>query len=512
MKKTIGLLMTLFVILTLGVPVYAQGEPSEKEEAVYGILYLDGSVKSLCVVNAFYGGDILDYGEYSEIRNLTTAEALTSNGDEITAHTDADRFFYQGTLDSKELPWNFSMLYTLDGQEIPGEELAGKSGALEIRLGVTRNDRADESFFDGYALQIGMKLDAGRCDAVQAPDATVAQAGGFTQLTFTLLPGNEAEYTVKADVSDFEMDAVTINGIRLAMNLEFDDAELKDQLAELADAIAQMDDGALELKEGMAELADGMDSYVSGMGSFVDGLNQLKDAVGSVNTGAGSLRDGLAELSDQSGAIVSGALAVQQSTFNTVNQQIAAMNLGLPVLTPENYAAVLGGIPEFAAMKAQLDAAIAFAAGISGYTDGVAQIASGASDLADGTSQLHDSVSTLPSAASSLYCAASDILSGLGKLRDGLADYQDGTSQLKDNTSGLDTQMEEKIREAMDTVSGGGDGVVSFVSEKNTHVNAVQFILKTEPIRIPEVESPPVQEPLSLTFWQKLLALFGIGE
>ena len=57
----------------------------------------------------------------------------------------------------------------------------------------------------------------------------------------------------------------------------------------------------------------------------------------------------------------------------------------------------------------------------------------------------------------------------------------------------------------------GTDGeVTSFVSEKNTNVRSVQFVIKNGPIELPDKE-PPAESPVQKqSWWQKLLSLFGI--
>lgn len=49
----------------------------------------------------------------------------------------------------------------------------------------------------------------------------------------------------------------------------------------------------------------------------------------------------------------------------------------------------------------------------------------------------------------------------------------------------------------------------SFVSEKNTNVESVQFVIKTEAIEKPEVVQTVEDEPQQLSLWEKFLKLFG---
>lgn len=57
----------------------------------------------------------------------------------------------------------------------------------------------------------------------------------------------------------------------------------------------------------------------------------------------------------------------------------------------------------------------------------------------------------------------------------------------------------------------GGEEIQSFVSEKNTNVDSLQFVIKTAAIEKAEetiVEETPV---VKRNFWQKLLHLFGLN-
>ena len=50
----------------------------------------------------------------------------------------------------------------------------------------------------------------------------------------------------------------------------------------------------------------------------------------------------------------------------------------------------------------------------------------------------------------------------------------------------------------------------SFVSDKNTNVDSVQFVIKTDEIEKEEAEDTTEDTEESLTFIQKVLKLFGI--
>lgn len=510
MKKILSLFLAFALLFTLGFTVSAADIPSSKEEVVYGILNLDGTVNNLHVVNIFKGGAITDYGNYSDLRNMTTSEKLNQTGDQITVNTKASKFYYQGTLKNRELPWDILIKYYLDGKEMSGADLAGKSGKLKINMSVKQNNKLSSTFYDNYALQIALSLDNKLCSNIKTENATIAEAGSKKQLAYTVLPGKGIDITVTAEVHDFEMEAITINGIKLSLGINIDSDEFTGQISELADAIKGLDDGAAELLEGLNQLSMGMQKYTDGMKAFRDGLSQLSAGADSLNTGAAALNNGLSELTKQNDALINGALAIQQGTFDSVNAKLSQMGLGLPVLTAENYSAVLSPISDLAEVKRQLDGAVQFTQGLKGYMDAVAQLGKGASDLASGTIQFKASSSVIAASANELYTGGAELNAGIKKLRDGLATYNDGTKQLRNGTSDMGSEINNKVDEILGSISGKGDKVISFVSDKNTNVSAVQFVIKTASINTPEVSKAALAKPVQLSFWNKLLKLFRL--
>ena len=499
-------------VITLLLPTgaaRAEATPTQKEEVVYGMLGLDGSVKSLYVVNILKGGEVTDYGNYSEIRNMTSTETLHLDGDRITVNTAAAKLYYQGKLISQNLPWSITIRYFLDGEELTGPELAGKSGELRIAVSITQNQAVDPSFYEGFALQLSITLDTLLCDNIVADGATIAEAGRNKQLSFTVLPGEGAKLQVTASVHDFEMEPISINGIRLNLGISFDETVFTNQISQLIAAIEGVDDGAGELLDGVRQLSEGMASYVEGLKEFKDGIVQLDSGVDGLKEGAQALDKGLLELSKQNTELIAGASAIRQTFFDTVNAQISAMELGLPVLTPKNYSLILSGIPELATVKNQLDNIVKFTEGLIGYTEAVSQLGEGASALSKGATELKSGSAVLATSAKELYDAAVTLNTAVGEVRDGLAAYKEGTKMIRDGTSGLNSEVENQINGILDSISGNGSKLVSFVSEKNTEVMAVQFVMKTEAIRLLKVETL-APKPKKLNFWQKLLRLFGL--
>lgn len=507
MKKAVLLLLSVFLLITLATPAFAaESANTSKEEVAYGILAHDGNVESVYVVNIFNTGDIVDYGRYAEVENLTDSSTVTKNGDKITIASPSDRLYYQGTLEDVKLPWNIAIKYAMDGKEVSASDLSGATGALAIHIQITQNPDANKTFFENYALQISMSLNTRLCENIISDGASVASAGIDKQLSYIALPGKGAEIHVSADVRNFEMDAITFNGIRLNLDIDIDDESFGDQFVELTAAIAELDDGAGDLLSGVKELSNGTTLYLDGLSAYKEGLKAMSEGSEQLVSGISGLDEGLKSLISQNDSLVAGALGIQQNAFDSVNKQLSGM--GIPEITPENYLDILSGNTSLSAVKSQLDNVVSFTNGVIAYTSGASQLEAGASEIKVGVSELSLSLSRAALGAQDLYDGASQLNYAVRSLQRGLAEYRSGVAELRDGTDGIENEISDKIDELLQELSGS-DEVISFVSEKNTDVTSVQFVLKTGAIDYSPDGTVPTTDREPLTFWDRLLALFG---
>ncbi|HPU63966.1 MAG TPA: hypothetical protein PK304_07410, partial [Mobilitalea sp.] len=118
--------------------------------------------------------------------------------------------------------------------------------------------------------------------------------------------------------------------------------------------------------------------------------------------------------------------------------------------------------------------------------------------------------SEITSAAKALYDGAEKINSGIKYLYEGMNNFKKGTGEFKSKTSGMDDKLKQEIDNLLKDMFGSEKQVKSFVSEKNTKIISLQFVLRTDPIKISTISAAEITEPVKLTFWQKLLKIFGL--
>ncbi|HJJ48129.1 MAG TPA: hypothetical protein O0X39_03935 [Methanocorpusculum sp.] len=251
----------------------------EKEEVVYVNLESDGSVEQVLVVNIFEleaGQSFTDYGDYFSVRNMVTSDPITINGDEVSGTVaNAVKMFYEGDLGAADIPWIISITYYLNGEQISADDLPGKTGALSIYIDIVPNPAVNKYFYKNYALQMTASLDAKKCMDIYAEGATVANVGSKKQLSFTQMPNKETHKVITANVVDFSMDAISINGVRLSMDFDVDIDDTKKDMQDLEDGIVKLDDGATELQAGITKLKNSQVLLESGAESLANGAYRL---------------------------------------------------------------------------------------------------------------------------------------------------------------------------------------------------------------------------------------------
>lgn len=141
--------------------------------------------------------------------------------------------------------------------------------------------------------------------------------------------------------------------------------------------------------------------------------------------------------------------------------------------------------------------------GLGEYTRGVARLVSAYSQLTDGAGELENGAEELANGVSSLN-------DGAEELADGAASLRDGTGELKEKTDGLSEEITEKIENGLSGLTASDSENVSFTSEKNTNIKSVQFVIKTGGVKSDGTDTPSPEVNVKLTFWQKLLRLFGL--
>ena len=310
-----------------------------KEETVYVLADAQGSIRQVIVSNWVKNGEgsdmLPDVSDLSNIENVKGYEDYTpgENGT-LTWEAQGSDIYYQGTSD-KELPVDVKLSYTLDGQEIAPEELAGKSGRVTIRFDYENREKQtvsingrEEEIYVPFAMISGMVLPSDTFSNVEATNARLISEGDNLLAVGVAFPGlrdslnleelkegmedeekrkeldelNIPEYIeISADAVDFDLNMTmtmamsdVLSDISLTNSIDLND--INESMDDLESASRELIDGTAKLKDGTGELKDGTVELKDGTGELKNGAAELKDGTGKLLEGALDLKDGTNEL------------------------------------------------------------------------------------------------------------------------------------------------------------------------------------------------------------------------
>lgn len=128
--------------------------------------------------------------------------------------------------------------------------------------------------------------------------------------------------------------------------------------------------------------------------------------------------------------------------------------------------------------------------------------------LKKGINELVNGYEKLDTGINSYTDGVNKILGGYKKLEKGSGKLVSGADEFFEKTEDMDSEMEDKIDKKIDDMTGSSDKTISFVSDKNTNVNSVLFVIKTPEIKMPAEEKETPAENEKTSIFTKFLNLF----
>lgn len=489
-KKSVvsGLVVTSLV---LGNGALIQAEQVTKEESVYVNAEADGAVTGITVSdwlkNAGVNGTISDKSALKDIQNVKGDETFEQDGEGLNWSAGADDIYYQGTTD-KELPVSVSLSYRLDGNEISPEEIAGKSGKVEIRVKYTNHSSVTkkingerEKMYTPFLMATGVILPTETFANVEVDHGRIVNEGSNNIVIGFGVPGMAEsldvsgdvaekfpqEFTVTADVVDFSLgNTITYASASILSDLEVDDDSTLDDLEEdietLVDSSEELVDGSKTLSDKLEELQDKFEEYA-------EGEKELNKGIGDLAAGGNKLAKGVKEYT-------AGVDSLANGTKDYVN--------GAKKITD-------GASQLYGAAKAMPNGYKEFSAGISKYTAGVDEIAEkmktsglaqGAASVSAGISELNGNLEKLKESYDSYEPIIAGIQAQAAQMEDegqkqALLAYAEGLKKLstgqKESVTALASATNEKskLKNGAAQVSGGikqvADGVSAVSAESS---------------------------------------------
>lgn len=295
--RSLSCLLTALLIVSCIIPasaaeVIGSGVEATCDEAYYATTdyygnLMEGSVVKSYVMNG--ASSLTDYGTYDSVVNLTDGTVPNTVGGSTTfdfASVAPSHFYFEGKTAAPfdALPWKLSMHYTLNGVPTRAEELAGKTGVVEIFFDAIPNEKAAEYARNNYTLEAMAIFNQDDILSLEAEGAQIQLIGNLRAVLFVILPGEEQHFSIRVGSEDFSFGGMTFLMVPATLF----------QLSEIAKLADRKDD----IEENYRKLSDSLDTLLDSVGGIssnlyvtADGLDELNTARGIISNGKGNIYD-----------------------------------------------------------------------------------------------------------------------------------------------------------------------------------------------------------------------------
>ena len=319
----------LSALMMLGsIPAAAidDGVTATYDEAYYAMTDYYGNLTDGSVVKSYRTNGIstlTDYGDYDEVINLTDGTEPTRTDGKTVFQLDESNlpgtFYFEGKTAKpfEQLPWTLSVSYTLNGVPTKAENLAGKTGVVEINLDAVPNETASEYARNNYTLEAMAIFNQDDILSLEAPGAQVQLIGNLRAVLFIGLPGEECHYTIRVGSNDFSFGGMTFLMVPATLSQ-------LEEITKLSERKDDLEENYNKLSGSMDSLLDAMAAMTGSLNASANGLDQLNQArnifssgKNTIYSGTDALRADLSNLADVLEPVESQITALSKTITNS---------------------------------------------------------------------------------------------------------------------------------------------------------------------------------------------------
>ena len=300
-------LSALMVLGSIPAAAIDDGVTATYDEAYYAMTDYYGNLTDGSVVKSYRTNGIstlTDYGDYDEVINLTDGTEPTRTDGKTVFQLDESNlpgtFYFEGKTAKpfEQLPWTLSVSYTLNGVPTKAEDLAGKTGVVEINLDAVPNETASEYARNNYTLEALAIFNQDDILSLEAPGAQVQLIGNLRAVLFIGLPGEECHYTIRVGSDDFSFGGMTFLMVPATLSQ-------LEEITKLSERKDDLEENYNKLSGSMDSLLDAMAAMTGSLNASANGLDQLNQArnifssgKNTIYSGTDALRADLSNLAD----------------------------------------------------------------------------------------------------------------------------------------------------------------------------------------------------------------------
>ncbi|MBR3771608.1 MAG: hypothetical protein IKL07_05010, partial [Clostridium sp.] len=329
------------------------------------------------------------------------------------------------------IPWNISIRYYLNGVEFSPEEIAGKSGALKIYFTVTKNEKCRETTYDNFALQAVFTLDTKLCNNIQSNDATVANIGSQKQLTYTIHPEKGIDTTITANVKNFRMAGVALNGIPLGGNSILRTGESA-KVKSAIETISSSSNGGAPTSGDFSKLTDSSSAIKSDIVNLSSSTINMKDNLSYVK---------YTDLMARNGVDIDRLQAGNQEAIDSLTSQMKSLKSSLAQI--EN---VAGSEQQVSQLTEQINSIQNVVHVLIGNRAALTEIESYLTGLSNTTDSLSQGLTSLKSNYETLDSTIADMTNKVEGLPIKVTQLDDGINQIFIKTDAIEAEEVNQVK------------------------------------------------------------------
>ena len=395
--------------------------------------------------------------------------------------------------------------FEFDGWQLVGVPLSIALDIDDNEFGSSTED-LDKLEDAGKELNDGaQELASGSATLANSSKTLASSTGTLASSTTTLADSAKSLAAGGATIGD-GLNALSANGSSLISGVTQLQDGILGQSAQLGSAAGQVD-----VASAQAAYSQAAQSYTAAFAgafaqAFMSAYQQYVAAGASPEEAQQRAQAGAAQVASQ--ATASEYASLEQALTELVTAQATksgyeSASTALAQVAP-NCDPLKDGITSYVAAASQLTH------GATEWNAGASQLASGASELSGGAGKLASGANQLGDGAGQLANGANQLSSGAGTLANGAGTLAGGTQELQDQTTGISGKMIDAVRDKLTEYLNPSFTLHDFVNDSTEGIENVQFVYKTDAIEIPDDDEEEAEPEDNRTFFEKLLALFGM--
>ncbi|MFB1049985.1 YhgE/Pip domain-containing protein [Paraliobacillus sp. JSM ZJ581] len=287
---------------------------------------------------------------------------------------------------------------------------------------------------------------------------------------------------------------------------------LQQGLNEMANGLENAANQLTELSNGYTEVTQGLDQVMQSLPSTPESEEELQKKIAEMQAVVNSFSDDDLNKKVAKEMMTTYQAAIQVKGAYMQDLKPSFEQIGSSLEQADSPLTVLGGnLSKIASELGTTLESIDIGDSFTELEQGLNQLTSSYDDFHTGLVEYTDGIDQIATSYNNVDKGIDEVANGTDELATGANKLDDGTEALETSTAQLPNEIKNEINAMLEQYDKSDYDPVSFVSTKNTNVERVQFVIRTESIeqqKMGKETEKTEQKEEQKSFWDKLVDLF----